>query len=269
MAMPPPSSDTTCVVTGASSGIGTEIARELARRGFNLTLVGRRENRLVELADELREDFDVIATPIACDVRDSEQRTELIKEAQRGSRSIAALVNNAGLGAAGRFASVDEERALAMIDTNIRALVSLSRLALPAMIENESGAIMNVASTAGFQPIPTEAVYSASKAFVVNFSDALGRELLGSGVSCTALCPGPTATEFASVAGIENGFDSLPRFVVADAAEVAQAGVDAMIRGKRICVPGALNKLGAFAGSKAPRPVVLKTLDTFWPAADH
>ena len=103
----------------------------------------------------------------------------------------------------------------------------------------------------------------------MNFSDALGRELAGSGVTCTALCPGPTATEFAAVAGIESGFDSLPRFVVADANEVAVAGVDAMIRGRRSCVPGALNKLGAFAGSKAPRPVVLRTLDTFWPAADH
>lgn len=269
MAIPPPNSDTTCVVTGASSGIGAEIARELARRGYGLTLVGRRENRLVKLANELREGFDVIATPMACDVRDSDQRSELLRSVQRENKSIAALVNNAGLGGAGRFASVDEDRALAMIDTNIRALVSLARLALPAMIENESGAIMNVASTAGFQPIPTEAVYSASKAFVVNFSDALSRELIGSGVTCTALCPGPTATEFAEVAGIESGFDSLPRFVVADAAEVGRAGVEAMIRGKRICIPGALNKLGALAGSKAPRPVVLRTLDTFWPAADH
>jgi hypothetical protein len=133
------------------------------------------------------------------------------------------------------------------------------------MVARGEGAILNVASTAAFQPIPTEAVYSASKAFVLHFGEALSTELGGTGVTCTTLCPGPTATEFADVAGISDGFDALPGFVVADPAFVAIEGVDAMARGKRLCVPGKLNKVTAVAGSKSPRTVVLKTLDVFWP----
>lgn len=265
MTLPQPKSDSTCLVTGASSGIGMEIARELARRGYNLTLTARRFDRLATFADELERDFGVRADPIQCDLRIDGEREMLMERLEERGATVDVLVNNAGLGGAGRLLAVPEERALDMIDTNIRALVWLTRRIATQMVDRGEGAILNVASTAGFQPIPTEAVYSASKAFVLHFGEALSSELSGSGVTCTTLCPGPTATEFAEVAGISDGFDSLPRFVVADAAAVAALGVDAMARGKRLCVPGALNKVSAVAGSKSPRAVVLKTLDAFWP----
>lgn len=268
MPIPKPMDYSTCLITGASSGIGAEIAREMARRGYGVTLAARRAPRLESLAAELRDEFGVAANPIVCDVTSSADREALIERVIADGKMIDVLVNNAGLGGSGHFHLVSEERALEIIDTNIRALVSLTRRVLPQMVERRAGAVLNVASTAGFQPIPTEAVYSASKAFVVNFGDALSRELSGTGVSCTTLCPGPTHTEFASVAGIENAFESLPGFVVSDPKNVAAAGVDAMFKRKRVCIPGALNKVGAFAGSKSPRPLVLKSLDTFWPGAD-
>lgn len=268
MAFPLPSEDTTSLVTGASSGIGMEIARELARRGYDLTITARRAQRLEDLAIELRSQFKVEVRVIATDISDAAGRERLFADLKSDGRRVTILVNNAGLGGAGKFLAVDETRALAMIDTNIRALVALTRHFASSMVQHREGAILNVASTAGFQPIPTEAVYSASKAFVIHFGDALGRELVGSGVTCTTLCPGPTNTEFAEVAGISTGFESLPSFVVADADRVAIAGVDAMASGKRICIPGALNRIGSVAGSKSPRPLVLKTLDTFWPGAD-
>ena len=269
MPCPSPNPTATCLITGASAGIGAELARELAARGYGVTLTARRADRLQELASELRGLHGVTAKVIACDLRDAAERERLVEEAQADGVRVDVLVNNAGLGAAGRFQEVPRDRALDMVTTNILALVDLTRLLIEPMIDRGAGAILNVASTAAFQPVPSEAVYSASKAFVRNFSDALRLDLKGTGVTCTSLCPGPTRTEFAEVAGSVGMFDSLPGALMADAQPVAAAGVQAMVDGKRTCVPGVANKIGAVAGGMSPRPVVLKTLETFWPGATH
>jgi short-subunit dehydrogenase len=269
MSCPRPDAAATCLITGASAGIGVEIARELAQRGYGVTLSARRPDPLERLAEELRARHGVTAGVIPCDLRDEAQRLQLVEQAQADGQRVDVLVNNAGLGGAGRFHRTARERALDMVRTNILALVDLTRLLIEPMVARQQGAILNVGSTAGFQPIPSEAVYSASKAFVRNFSDALSLDLKGTGVTCTTLCPGPTRTEFAEVAGNEQLFDELPGALVADARSVAAAGVEAMLAGKRVCVPGMANKIGAVAGGMSPRPVVLKTLELFWPSPAH
>lgn len=267
MTIPLPSTESTALITGASAGIGAELARELARRGYGLTITARRADRLDQLAAELRDTYGSDVTVLPCDLGDDAERERLIGEVAAHGKRVDLLINNAGVGGAGRLQRLPKERVMEMVDTNIRALVALTREYVEPMVERGSGAIMNVASTAGFQPIPTESVYSASKAFVLHFGEALDVELSGTGVHCTTLCPGPTRTEFAAVAGSQALLDQAPDFVVADARDVAIAGVDALVRGKRRCIPGKLNKVGAVAGSKAPRPVVLKTLQTFWPSS--
>lgn len=267
MSFPLPDADATCLVTGASSGIGEEIARELARRGYHLTLTARRKDRLDNLASELSEQFGVTVATVACDLRADDERARLIAEIASSEKRVDVLVNNAGLGGAGKLHKLDPQRAMDMVDTNIRALVALCQHYGKQMVARKEGAILNVASTAAFQPIPGEAVYSASKAFVLNFSEALHTEMARAGVTCTVLCPGPTRTEFAEVAGIGEMFEKVPSFAVASAQDVAVAGVDAMVHGKRTCVPGTFNKISAVAGSKSPRTVVLKSLQTFWPGA--
>lgn len=265
MPFPLPSPDSTCLVTGASAGIGEEIARELARRGYNVTVTARRADRLEQLAAELHGEFGVDADAIACDISDDDARAKLFEQIEANGKQVSILVNNAGLGGAGRLHKLPKDRVLQMIDTNIRALVALTYDAVGPMVERHEGAILNVASTAAFQPIPTEAVYSASKAFVLNFSNALDAELQGTGVRCTVLCPGPTRTEFAAVAGIDKFFNEMPGFLVASAQEVAVTGVDALARSKRTSIHGKLNRVGAVAASVSPRPVVIKTVQTFWP----
>lgn len=267
MPFPLPNPDSTCLVTGASAGIGEEIARELARRGYNVTLTARRGERLDALAEELSGDFGVVADAIACDISDDAARAALLKEIAIGGKIVSVLVNNAGLGGTGRFQNQSGQRVREMIDTNIWALVALTHELVGPMVDRREGAILNVASTAAFQPIPSESIYAASKAFVLSFSNALDADLQGSGVRCSVLCPGPTRTEFADVAGANDFFDKVPRFLVAGARDVAVAGVDAMAHGKRTSIPGAINRVGAVAGSKSPRPVVIKTLQTFWPGA--
>jgi hypothetical protein len=267
MSHPSPNPDATCVVTGASAGIGAELARELAARKYNLTLVARRADRLAALADELRSRHGIVATAISVDLQDVGERERLVAQIAAGGRHIDVLINNAGLGGSGPFAGASRERAAQMIETNIAALVDLTRLVVEPMIERRSGAILNVASTAAFQPIPNEAVYAASKAFVLSFTDALAAELAGTGVSATSLCPGPTKSEFATVAGSERLFASVPGFLVADARPVAAAGIEAMLAGKRVCVPGLANRIGAIAASKSPRGLVLRAMKLAWPAA--
>jgi short-subunit dehydrogenase len=258
MPCPLPSEDGTCLITGASAGIGAELARELSGRGYHVTLAARRVERLEALAAELPGEVAVRE----CDVRSIEQREALLAGA---GRRIDILVNNAGLGGAGRFWEVPRERASDMVETNVLALVDLTRRAVAPMVARGEGAILNIASTAGYQPIPTEAVYSASKAFVLNFGEALSVELEGTGVTCTTLCPGPTRTEFAAVAGNAKLFNRLPGPLLADARPVAAAGVEAMLAGRRTCVPGISNRISAVAGGMTPRPLVLWTLKHAWP----
>jgi short-subunit dehydrogenase len=261
MALPPPSPDSTCVVTGASSGIGAEVARDLSQRGYRVTLVARREDRLRELAAELGELADVHA----CDVTDQNARKGLADALAARGTAVSILVNNAGFGTSGPFIKTERERELDMVRTNIEAVVDFCALFVPEMAERGAGAVLNVASTASFQPLPMQAGYAATKAFVLSFSESLHEELKGNGVTVTALCPGPVKTEFADVAEIP-GHDALPGIFWASAEDVARAGIRGLDRGKRVVIPGTLNRAGALGGQHAPRSLVLRLTSRVHPA---
>jgi len=252
MALPEASTEHTVVVTGASSGIGAELVRELARRGHALTLVARRRKRLEELAAEL--EVPVAIEP--CDLADPDERKRLIGALGRG-RPIAGICNNAGYGTVGRFADLPLDREVAEIRLNVEALVELTGAFLPQMIERGAGAILNVASTASFQPLPNMAVYAATKAFVRSFSEATHAELSGTGVSVTTLCPGFTETEFADVAGAGSFEAQFPGFIVLDAAHVARDAVNGMESGARSVVPGVLHKAHALSSRFVPNTILL------------
>jgi short-subunit dehydrogenase len=241
------------VVTGASSGIGTEIARELTRRGYGVTLVARREDRLRELAQEL----GASAEMHVCDVSDPIARSALAEGLAARGVEVAMLANNAGFSTLGPFARADRQRELAMVRTNIEAVVDFCALFIPAMVERGRGAVLNVASTAAFQPLPMQAGYAATKAFVLSFTESLHAELSGSGVAITALCPGPVKTEFAEVAGFEST-DAMPGIFWESAEEVARVGIRGLEQGKRVVIPGMLNRAGAVGGQHVPRSLLLR-----------
>jgi uncharacterized protein len=262
MALPAPRSDGTCVVTGASSGIGAEIARELVGRGLGVTLVARREDRLRALADELASEHDVRAEVIVADLTDEGSRGRIATELADRGLAVDVLVNNAGFSTMGPVRDSDPAREMAMIRTDVEAVVHLCSVFLPGMVERGSGAILNVASTAAFQPLPGQAGYSASKAFVLAYSQAVRAELRGTDVTVTALCPGPVETEFATTAGMsdEEAGASLPSFMWVSAGAVAKAAVDGMARGRTVVIPGAANKVTAISGRLTPRRVLLPIL---------
>ncbi|MBV9945222.1 MAG: SDR family oxidoreductase, partial [Myxococcales bacterium] len=244
----------TALVTGASAGIGRELARLFARDGHDLVLVARRRDRLEELASELARDRGVSARVLAEDLADPGAAERIASEFAARRVDVDFLVNNAGFGQNGAFAALDARRAMAMLQVNVTSLVSLTRALLPAMIDRRSGRVLNVGSTAGFEPGPFMAVYYASKAFVNSFTEALSFELRGSGVTATLCCPGPTATEFAEIAG--NRESRLFQMAVMDAKTVAAAAYHAMLQGKPMVVPGLWNKLGVQALRVAPRATV-------------
>lgn len=257
MALPAPSPASTCVVTGASSGIGAELARLLAERGHGVTLVARREDRLRALARELAQAHGVRVEAIACDAGDPAERRRLAHELEQRGLVVEVLVNNAGFGSAGRFQSLDPERETEMVRLNVEAVVALCGAHLPAMVDRGRGAVLNVASTAAYQPLTRQATYAATKAFVLSFTEALHGDLHGTGVSATALCPGPVKTEFFGAAGMEGQFDGVPDFVWVTAREAARAGIEGVEGGSRVVLPGAANKVGALAGRLAPRGPLL------------
>jgi uncharacterized protein len=258
MALPPPAPDSTCLVTGASSGIGADLARALARRGHGVTLVARRTERLEELADELRGSQGVRAQTLGCDLADAAARDGLVPSLSELGLAVEVLVNNAGFGSGGRFHELDRERELQMIRLNVEAVVALCGSFVPEMVERGRGAVLNVASTAAFQPLPRQATYGATKAFVLAFTDALHADLHGSGVTATTLCPGPVKTEFSETAGIGEEAASLPELFWTDSSFVAEEGVLGLERGRRLVVPGKLNRAGALGGQHAPRGLLLR-----------
>jgi uncharacterized protein len=259
MALPAPAPDRTCVVTGASSGIGAEIARELARRGLGVTVVARREDRLKVLADELTGDHGIRTEVITADLTDEASRASLASTLGERGLTADVLVNNAGFSTMGPVYRSDPARELAMIRTDVEAVVHLCSLFLPGMVERKQGAILNVASTAAFQPLPGQAGYSASKAFVLAYSEAVCGELRGTGVTMTALCPGPVETGFAETMGLsdDEAAASMPKFMWVPATDVAKQGVDGMAKGKMVVIPGIANRLTAFAGHLTPRSILL------------
>lgn len=237
------------LVTGASAGLGVEFARQLAGRGRKLVLVARRKERLDALAAELGN-----ARAVVLDFSQAGSIAALMANLEAAGETVELLVNNAGFGLKGRFAGLDARRQREMIDLNCGALVELAHAVLPAMVARKAGAILNVASTAAFQPGPGMAVYFGTKAFVLSFSEALHEEMKPHGIRITALCPGPTRTEFGAVAGFgENGaFDRLS----ADSASVVRAGLEGLDRNRAVVVPGWINKIGAAATRFVPRPLV-------------
>src|SRR4051794_10974413 len=262
MALPPPSPDSTCLVTGASSGIGADLARALSSRGHGVTLVARREDRLRELAAELGDGAQVHA----CDVTDPNARKGLADALAARGTTVSVLVNNAGFGTSGPFVKAERERELDMVRTNIEAVVDFCALFAPGMAERGSGGILNVASTASFQPLPMQSGYAATKAFVLSFTESLHAELKGTGVTATALCPGPVKTEFADVAGFEGADDQLPGMFWDSAETVAKAGISGLDRGKRVVIPGLMNRAGAIGGQHAPRSLILRVAARMHPA---
>jgi uncharacterized protein len=260
MSLPAPEPSTTVVITGASSGIGTELARQLAERGYNLVLVARRRERLEELAGTLRARHGVAVDLDDTPVGDPDARARLINTLADGEREVVGLCNNAGFGTYGRFQRLDFEREQEEVRVNVEAVHHLTGALLPRMLERGAGAILNVASIAGFQPVPYQATYAATKAFVLAFSEALHTDLLGTGVSCTALCPGPTKTEFVEVAEMQGLESNAPGFLWQSAADCARDGIEGMLEGRRTVVPRITNKVTAQAGRLTPRSVLLPVM---------
>lgn len=273
MTLPVPNETSTCLVTGASSGIGVEIARELARRGHGLTLVARRESRLRELATELHGRHRVRVEVIAADLADEQARSRIAPTIAERGLTVAVLVNNAGFGTQGPVHRRDVGRAdreIALVRTNVEAVVDLCTTFLPGMVERGHGAVLNVASTAAFQPLPGQAAYAASKAFVVSYTEALRGELAGTGVTATVLCPGPVETEFAAVSagdtGGEHATSVLPKVMWVSAGDVARAAVDGLARGRAVVIPGTVNRLGALGARLAPHGLLVPLVARQHPA---
>ena len=236
--------DCNALITGASAGIGREIARQLARRARTLVLVARRRERLEELRDELGNPNLNVHIRVA-DLADQTQLEELVDSLQRDKIDIDFLINNAGLGDLGPFATSDPARVDQILKVNVSALTLLTRKLLPAMIARKRGAILNVSSSAGFLPIAEFSVYAATKAYVNSFSEALRAELSGTGVSVTALCPGPVHTEFTEVARRpgEGRVENAPEIFYVSVEEVARVGLEAVERERALVIPGFVMKL--------------------------
>jgi short-subunit dehydrogenase len=262
MSLPAPRPDRTCLVTGASSGIGEEIAGLLAARGLGVTLVARSESKLLETADALASRHGVRVEVLATDLSDEAARTALPGRVAELGLEVNVLVNNAGVSTLGPVYRSVPDRELAMVRTDVEAVVHLCSLFTPGMVERRSGCILNVASMAAFQPLPGQAAYGASKAFVLSYSHAIREELRSQGVTVTVLCPGPVETAFAATAGFDpaEAAASMPRLFWVPAADVARAGVDAMDANRAVVVPGLPNRVGAAAGWLTPRRVLLPML---------
>jgi short-subunit dehydrogenase len=246
----------TALITGASSGIGYELAKCFAADGVNLVLVARELTRLNPIASELQSTFKVSAKVIAADLSRPVAPAEIYRETARASLAVDYLVNNAGFGAGGAFEDTGLQTQLDMMQVNMVSLVHLTKLYLPDMRSRGSGGILNVASTAAFQPGPLMSIYYATKAFVLSFTEAIADELRGS-ITVTALCPGPTATDFQRRAHIEHIrlMKSSPMGMMT-ASEVARIGYRGFLKGKVIVIPGLMNKIGVQSVRISPRAAV-------------
>src|SRR5579862_4212051 len=242
----------TALITGASSGIGYELAKLFAQDRHNVVLVARSTERLAKFSDDLQREHGVSAKSVALDLTSTAAPQFLFDQLQRERITVDVLVNNAGFGKLGEFAKIPWEESQGQLQLNITVLTHLTRLFLDPMLERHSGKILNVASTAGFQPGPLMAVYYATKAYVISFSEALANELSGTGVAVTCLCPGATETDFAVRAGNDKTrlFKNLRPM---DAKTVARAGYRGLLKGKTLVIPGFRNWLVAESVRFSPR----------------
>lgn len=234
------------LITGASSGIGYELAKLFAKDGSSLILISRDKKRLEEIAKEFKDNYATKSLVIVIDLTNPQSSNKIKQELDKKKIQIDYLVNNAGFGTKGLFRDLDINREINMIDLNIKSLVSLTSIFLPDIIKNK-GKILNVSSIAGFQPIPTMATYAATKAFVTSFSEALSNELKDSGVTVTTLCPGFTKTNFQKVAGIKEDMEE-----IMSAEEVAKIGYEKFLEGKGLVITGTKNKIGSVLGKILP-----------------
>jgi short-subunit dehydrogenase len=248
----------TALITGASAGIGQELATLFAADGSNLVLVARRTARLEKLAVALRQSHGVDVDVRTVDLAEAGAPQVLFDQLDAEGIRVDVLVNNAGFGALGRFAELPVERTLDMLQVNLTALTHLTRLFLPEMLRRRQGGILNLASTAAFQAGPHMAVYYATKSYILHFSEALAEEVRGTGVSVSCLCPGPTHTEFQAVAGMENS--PIFRMGPMEARAVAEMGYRGFRRRKAVIISGWRNWLGAFAVRFAPRKFVRRVV---------
>lgn len=258
MGMLPPVSDTGAVlVTGASSGIGEQIAREFARRGYRVILVARRAELLDSLAASLPR-----ADVLAADLADPAQRAALPDRVTALGLTVDVLVNNAGLSNLGAVARVDPAAELRLVEVDVAAVVDLCARFVPGMVSRGRGAVLNVASVGAFGPVPWQASYGAAKAFVLSYTQAMGQELHVTGVSAATLCPGPVRTGFGEAAGIpdEEAEKLLPKFLWEQADDVARTAVDGLARGSTVIVPGTPNRVAALLYRLAPRWLLLPML---------
>jgi short-subunit dehydrogenase len=244
------------LITGASSGIGRELARLFAGDGAQLVLVARSADTLAELAGELAAEYGTAAEVVPADLSRPAAPDQVIEALAQRHLEVDVLVNNAGFGGHGSVAGIGAARQLEMIEVNVAALTRLTALLLPPMLERRRGAILNVASTAAFAPGPNQAVYCATKAYVLSFTEALAEEVRGSGVRVCCLAPGATGTQFAAAAGMAG--TRLFRRGVMDAGRVARAGHDGLRRGRTLVVPGLRNRALAFSVRLSPRVLVTR-----------
>ena len=244
----------TTLITGASGGIGEVFARRMAARGDNLVLVARSADKLAALADELKRAHHIDAQHIALDLAEPDAPARLFAETGRRGLEVETLVNNAGFGSVGELTSLELEGQLKMIDLNVRSLMELTYLYLVPMRERRRGAVINVASTAAFQPMPYMATYAATKAFVLSFSEALSEENRAHGIKMLALCPGSTSTNFFAVAGA----GTPPPQVTQTPEEVVETALRALDKGQAVVISGWINWLMVASERLAPRSLVAK-----------
>ena len=258
----------TALVTGASSGIGLAFAKLLAQEGYDLVLVARSEDKLRSLQEELIEKHGIQAFVFSHDLTEPDAPQTLFEQIQQNNLSVCMLINNAGFGDYGEFVESDWPKQQAMIALNVMALSHLSHLFLPGMIQRGAGGILNVASTAAFQPGPLMSVYFATKAYVLSFSEAIAAEVEGTGVNVSVLCPGPTQSNFAQAAemGKVAEQDGLSSDKLPSAEEVAKYGYEALQKGQVVAVHGTVNKALTFSNRLMPRALIRKGVKQFMSA---
>lgn len=257
----------TVLITGASGGIGYDFAKEFASHGYDVVLVARNQAKLEQVAQELIAAHGIQATILAQDLNAAGAPQIIFDQLEQAGITIDVLVNNAGFASYGFFHELDLQKELDMVQLNVAVLVHLTHLFLPGMVARHQGKILNLASTAAFQPGPLMAVYYATKAFVLSFSEAIANELEGTGVTVTALCPGPTESGFQARAAMQDS--KLVQNGLMDAATVAKDGYMGLLEGKTVIIPGLFNKIGAVAPRFVPRKLATHLVRTMQARRDH